>query len=127
MRIVRYAILLMLLMPYVEYLRRLDQYVADVVHRPLHFLGMAVFVVIIYLFMSPEERRVDEKWKRRYGWLVYVVFGSSVALMVALWAVELLTGYRVGHIASIVIYGIPISVVWLMTVLGILDRAGEQR
>lgn len=115
----------MLLMPYLEHLRRLDQYVVDVVHRPLHFLGMAVFVGIFYLFMYPEERRVSEGWKKKYGWLTYVVFGSSAALMIALWAFELLTGHKVGHIVSIVVYGTPISVVWMLTVLRVIDRSTD--
>ena len=125
MRVLRYAVLLMLLMPYLEQFWRLDQYVVDVVHRPLHFLGIAVFAGIFYLFMYPEERRVSEGWKRKYGWLTYVVFGSSASLMIALWAVELLIGHKVDHIVSIVIYMIPIFVVWLMTVLGVIDRGTD--
>lgn len=122
MRVLRYAVLLMLLGPYLEHLRRLDQYVVDVVHRPLHFLGMSVFAGIFYLFMYPEERKVSEGWKKKYGWLTYVVFGSSASLMIALWAFELLTGHKAGHIVAIVIYGTPIFVVWMLTVLRVIDR-----
>lgn len=125
MRPLRFAVLLVLLVPWLEQLRQLDQYVVDVVHRPLHFLGMTVFVSIIYLLASPEDKRVSEKWRRKYGWMTYVVFGSSAALMIALWAIELLIGQKVGHIVSVVIYGLPIAVVWLLTVLGVIDRATD--
>lgn len=123
MQLIRYTILLLLFIPYLEYLRGLEQHVNAIIHRPLHFLGMVGFTCVLYLFMTPEERKVDEAWKKKYPWLIWVVFGSIVLLMLSLWLIELLIDYRTGHIVSICIYALPIAVVLVLTVIGVIDRA----
>ena len=126
MRLLRFMVLLVLLMPYLyRYVQYLEEHVDGAMHRPLHFLGMVVLTCVLYLFVSREERKVNENWKRKYPWVIWAVFGSMGLLVLGLWAVEIFTGYRAGHIVSVCIYGLPIAVLWVLTVLGVIDRAAS--